>query len=200
MGFSFARAIAIAVLVAGPVWAEERYPSEMDSDYGQEDSASSDLRSGAGPFSLRGGLGFTSDPTSFLFGVEADYEVAPQFSLGGNVQVGLDDDVTIVSPTAFARYRIDMGAMDSSLAAIEPSLGLGVGFTWWDRDLAFGRDDDDVAFLVDIRPGVEYRFTPNFAIGTLFHFNIIPTGLFDDRDYEEQFYFAWEVLTFRVTF
>ena len=195
---SFARVFTIAALIAAPAWAQDRYPS--DSDYGQDDSGGSDPRVGAGPFSLRGGLGFTSDPTSFLFGVEADYEIAPQFSLGGNVQVGLDDDVTIVSPTAFARYRIDLGAMDPGLAAIEPSVGLGVGFTWWDRDLHFDRDDDDVAFLIDIRPGVEYRLSPNFALGTLFHFNVIPTGLFDDKAYEEQFYFAWEVLTFRVTF
>jgi hypothetical protein len=189
--------IAIAALIASPAWAQSRH--SMDSDY-DDDANSSDPRVGAGPFSLRGGLGFTLDPTSFMFAVEGDYEVVPQFSLGANVQTGLDDDVTIVTPTLFARYRIDMGAMDSSLAAVEPSLGLGVGFTYWDRDLQFGREDDDVAFLIDVRPGIEYRFTPNFAIGTLLHFNIMPTGLFDDKDYEEQFYFGWEVLTFRVTF
>ena len=135
-----------------------------------------------------------------MFGVEGDYELSRQFSLGANVQTALDPDVTIVSPTVFARYRVDLGSMDEDLAPLEPSFGLGVGFSWWNRDLVNGREDDQAVFLLDIRPGLEYRLSPSLAIGTLFHFNVMPTGMFDHKAYEDQFYFGWEVLTLRYTF
>jgi hypothetical protein len=202
MGFSFPRVCAIAALIAAPVTAQTRdYPPDMTADYGKGQEASrSNPRSGAGPFSLRTGIGFTSSPTAFMFGVEGDYEVAKQFSLGANVQVGLDDEVTIVSPTAFARYRFDLGQLDEQLAPLEPSVRAGIGFSYWDKDLAFARSDDDTVFLFNLGTGLEYRFSPHFALGTLMHFNIMPTGMFDHKDYEDQFYFAWEVLTLRYTF
>src|SRR5688572_29421934 len=78
--------------------AQTRY--DTDTDYEQPAS-----RNMAGPFSLRAGIGCTSSPTTFLMGFEGDYEVAEQFSLGVHVQLGLDDDDTIVSPVAYGRYR-----------------------------------------------------------------------------------------------
>jgi opacity protein-like surface antigen len=204
MGISLTRVCAMAALIAAPVAAQTRdrdYPSEMTTDYGQEHQASSSKsHSSASPFSVRTGIGFTSSPTTFMFGVEGDYEIAPQFSLGANVQVGLDDHKTIVSPTAFARYRFDLGQLDEQLAPLEPSIRMGVGFTHFDRDVRFGPSIDDTVFLLDIGTGLEYRFNPNLALGTLMHFNVMPTGVFDDSPHEDHFYFGWEVLTLRYTF
>jgi outer membrane protein with beta-barrel domain len=154
----------------------------------------------AGPFSLRTGIGFTSSPTTFLMGFEGDYEVVDQFSLGAHVQLGLSDDYTIVSPVFYGRYRIDLSGINPSLAPIEPSIRAGLGFTYWAKDLNNGHEDDDTQFLMSFGMGVEYRFTPNFAAGTLMHFNIIPTQVFDDRQYDDNFYWGWEVATLRYTF
>jgi Outer membrane protein beta-barrel domain len=200
-GSSFWRSLAIAVLLAAPAGAQSReYPSDLSSDYGQDDSGGGASRDGAGPFSLRGGLGFSAGPTGFLFGLEGDYEVVDQISLGANVQVGVGDDVTIVSPSLFARYRIDLAGIDESLSDVEPSLRLGVGFTHWDRDVPFNRSIDDTVFLLDLGTGLEYRVSPHFAVGTLMHFNVMPTGVFEDRPQQDKFYFAWEVVTFRFQF
>ena len=154
----------------------------------------------AGPFSLRTGIGFTSSPTTFLMGFEGDYEVAEQFSLGAHVQLGLADDDTIVSPVFYGRYRFDLSSFGENFAPIEPSIRGGLGFTYWEKDLNNGREDDDTQFLMSFGVGVEYRLTPNLAAGTLMHFNIIPTDVFDDRQYDDNFYFGWEVATLRYTF
>jgi hypothetical protein len=167
---------------------------ETDDDYGREYN-----RGIAGPFSLRTGLGFTSDPTTFLMGFEGDYEVADQFSLGVHVQLGVEDDL-IVSPVAYGRYRFDLSELDADLAPLEPSIRAGLGFSYWEKDLPAGREDDDLQFLMNFGTGVEYRLNPNLAVGTLVHFNIIPTEMFEDREYDDTFYFGWEVVTLRYTF
>ena len=179
MGNRFTRVLAVALLCAAPAAAQTQPRN---------------------PWSVRGGLGFTASPTAFMFGVETEREVADQFGLGANVQVALSDEETIVSPTLFARYRLDLGSMDEALAPIEPSFRAGIGFTHENKEVAFNHDIDDTVFLMDLGMGVEYRLNPSLAVGTLMHFNIMPTGIFDNTSHEDHFYFAWEVLTLRWSF
>ena len=157
-------------------------------------------RSDTGPLSVHMGLGFTAGPSAFLLGFEADYLVFEQVSLGGLVQLALDDDYTIVSPVAYGRYWVDLGQYDAELDPLVPYLQTGLGFTWWERDLRFGRDDDDTAFLINFGFGAEYRFTPHLALGSQMLFNFIPTEIFDDRAYDDHFYYSWEVLGLRYRF
>jgi hypothetical protein len=174
--------------------------TDTDTDYGRYG-----YRGPAGPFSLRTGIGFTTDPTTFLMGFEGDYEIVDQFSLGAHVQLGVSDDYLIVSPVAYGRYRFDLGQFNEDLAPIEPSIRAGLGFSYWEKDLPSrpfltDDDDDDLQFLINFGTGIEYRLNPNLALGTLMHFNIIPTEMFDDRQYDDTFYWGWEVATIRFTF
>jgi opacity protein-like surface antigen len=169
----------------------------MSTDYGGDASAPA-RRDDAGPFSLRTGLGFTSDPDTFLLGFEADYRiVAEGFSIGALVQLGVDDDTTIVSPVAYGRYTANLGAFTGALDRVDTYLQGGLGFTWWDvdRPARAGGDDDDAEFLINFGFGAEYRLTEHVSAGTHMLFNVIP-----DEIYDERFYFSWEVVTLRYRF
>jgi len=198
LGTGFWLGLVVAAICAGAPAARAQtgdYPSQMNSDLGQE-SASRGSADEAGPFSIRTGLGFTADPDAFLLGFEADYMVAGQFSLGGLVHVGIDDDYTIVSPVAYGRYRVELGEYEAALEPVSPYLQAGLGFTWWDVDRRSPfRDDDDAAFLVNFGFGVEYRFDPHLSLGTQMLFNFMPAEIYD-----ENFYYSWEVLTLRYRF
>jgi hypothetical protein len=183
--------IAVALLSAGATAAR----AQSRSDYDKE-AAGRGYDDEAGPFSIRMGLGFMADPTAFLLGFEGDYRVADQVSLGGLVHLGLDDDLTMVSPVAYGRYRFELGQYDQDLEPVVPYLQAGLGFSWWDVD---DPDDDEVAFLMNFGFGVEYEFDPHLAVGSQMLFNIMPTEL-DVGRREETFYYTWEVVGLRYRF
>ncbi len=186
--------VATLMVNAGPVGAQG-YPDSMRSDYGGE--AGDSRRSDAGPLSLRTGIGFTADPDAFLMGFELDYRIEDGFSLGTQVQVGVDDDLTLVSPVVFGRYTQNLGDFDGGLDRVDLYVQGGLGFTWWDVDRARNRggDDDDAAFLMNFGFGAEYRLTDHVSAGSHMLFNIIPGEIYDER-----FYFSWEVVSLRFRF
>jgi opacity protein-like surface antigen len=191
-GIAGALALAGLVLLAAPATGQG-YPDTTTSDYGggQDSQRGSD-----GPFSLRTGLGFSIDPDTFLMGFEGDYRIITEgFSVGTQVQLGLDDDLTLVSPVFYGRYTVDLGEFNRSLDRVAPYLQGGLGFTWWEIDRRFGGDDDDTEFLLNFGFGVEYRLTEHVSAGTHMLFNLIP-----DKIYGERFYYSWEVATLRYRF
>src|SRR5215813_2299465 len=100
MGFSLTtRVLAIVLVLAGPAAAQSHRTESNDGNGGYRDE---------GTFSLKAGLGFIADPSSFAMGFEGDYRVMEPVSVGLLTEVGLDDDVTIVSPQLFARYWPDL--------------------------------------------------------------------------------------------
>jgi opacity protein-like surface antigen len=197
MGFSLTRVLAITVLLAGSAAAQTDYP---------EDRRTSSEGGGAGyrdegTFSLKPGLGFTASPDTFLLGFEGDYRVAEPFSLGLLTEVGIDSDLTIVSPQLFARYWPDLGELiDPDVSFIEPYLHLGIGFTWWDADVYKGVNDDDTQFLLSPGFGVDFRINEHVAIGTQMLFNVIPGSIHDDTRIDDDFYYSWEVIGVRFRF
>ena len=192
MGFS-TRLLAIAVLLAAPSAAEDRYDdTTADRSGGYRDE---------GTFSLKPGLGFTSGPTSFLLGFEGDYRIAEPVSIGLLTEVGIDDDVTIVSPQLYARWWPDLGEMiDPDVAFIEPYAHLGLGFSWWDADVYKGVDDDDTQFLLSPGFGVDFRINETVSVGTQMLFNVIPGAIHDDNPIDDTFYYSWEVVGVRFRF
>lgn len=185
------RAMLICALVLGMAPAafardDDRYATDV---YAEGDDA--------GRFSIRTGLGFTADPEDFLLGFEGDYAFTDQLSAGVLLELGLDDDRTIVSPVVYGRFRTDLGGIDEALEPVEPYLQLGLGLTHWDVDRpgpASG-STDDTEFLLNPGVGVEYRFTDHVSAGTHMMFNVIPDEIFDER-----FYFSWEIVTLRYRF
>jgi hypothetical protein len=198
MGFSLTRVLAIALLAASPAVAQTNYHTEDT----REDTRSGGGYRDEGTFSLKGGLGFTAGPTSLLLGFEGDYRVLEPVSLGLLTEVGIDDDVTIVSPQLFARYWPDLGEMiDPDIAFIEPYLHLGVGFSWWDADVYKGVNDDDTQFLLSPGFGVDFRINEHLSVGSQMLFNVIPAGILNDHHrIDDQFYYSWEVVGLRLRF
>src|SRR5262245_2516093 len=193
MGFSLTRVLAIAVLLAGPVVAQS-------NDYDDRDGGGAGFRD-EGTFSLKAGLGFTSSPTSLALGFEGEYRGMEPVSVGLLTEVGIDDDVTIVSPQLFARWWPDRGEMiDPDVAFLEPYAHLGIGFSWWDADVYKGVDDDDTQFLLSPGFGLDFRINEHIAVGTQMLFNVIPTGIHDDTPIDDQFYYSWEVVGVRFRF
>ena len=61
----------------------------------------------AKPWSLRGGIGLMDDPDAFLMNFEIERYMRDEVTVGFALQLGVDDDYTVVSPMVFARYVFD---------------------------------------------------------------------------------------------
>jgi opacity protein-like surface antigen len=150
-------------------------------------------------WSLQSGLGFTAGPDTFLMGFEADYRMSDNFSVGASLQLGLDDVVTLVSPTGYVRYSFDLEQMGSgeTWGRLTPFVQGGLGLTYIDLDIPSFLliDDDDIGFLMNFGFGAEYSLSNSMSLGSRMLFNVIPTKVFGDT-----FYFSWEVATLRYRF
>ncbi|MDJ0853230.1 MAG: outer membrane beta-barrel protein [Myxococcota bacterium] len=150
-------------------------------------------------WSLSTGIGFTADPDAFLLGFEGDYRVYRGLSLGAELQLGLDDDFTIVSPTARARYTFDLSGVTRSefFYRLRPYLQTGLGFTYIEADVPDfpGVDDDDTGLLVNFGFGAEYALTRSLSLNSKMLFNFLPGDVFG-----ESFYYSWEVAGLRYRF
>lgn len=173
-------AASLVLCVATPAWG------------GGEDSVGR-------PSSLQSGLGFMADPEAFLVGIEADFLVHDQLSVGPMVQFGLDDDFTVISPTAYARLWFDLPGHGEALRRVRPFIQAGAGFAYIEIDAAnlpgVAVDDDDIGFLTNAGFGADFRLSHSFSIGTKLLFNMIPGEVFG-----ESFYFSWEVAALRYRF
>jgi hypothetical protein len=149
--------------------------------------------------SLEGGIGFTSDPETFLLGFELPFQVAPGVEVGPLLQLGFADNHTIVAPTLNARYVFDLPAWGvweqrPTLRRIHPMVFGGLGFAYIDQDGSSG-DRDGTGFLFDLGFGAEYELTPVVSVGSRMTFNVLP-----DSVAGENFFFSWQVGTVRFRF
>lgn len=148
------------------------------------------------PFSVQTGIGFMADPEAFLLGVEGDFLVTEQLSVGPMVQFGLDDRFTVISPTVYGRYWFEIPGQNEMLQRLRPFLQAGAGFAYIDVDGRWqGRDDDDIGFLTNAGFGADFRLSHSFSLGTKMLFNVMPSDVFG-----ENFYFSWEVAALRFRF
>jgi hypothetical protein len=138
---------------------------------------------------LRGSVGFTLDPDTFLMGLEGDYSLTKELFLGPLVQIGVSDDHVIVAPTANLRYEFALPEKPKELKNLKPFLQVGMGFVYMHKDQKH-HDRDDVGFLINPGFGVDYYLTDKFALGTNMLFNVVPGDVLD-----QHFFFSWQVLT-----
>ena len=194
MGFSLTRVLAIVLLFAVPVVAQS---NDYDDD---RDGGGAGFRD-EGTFSLKAGLGFTSSPTSLLLGFEGDYRVMEPVSVGLLTEVGLDDDVTIVSPQLFARYWPDLGELiDPDVAFLEPYRASRHRLQLVGCRHVQGRRRRRHAVPAGPGFGLDLRINKNLSVGTQMLFNIIPVGIHEDSPIDDQFYYSWEVVGLRLRF
>jgi len=151
--------------------------------------------SGSPPgWSLRGGIGFTADPTSFLLNFEAPYAFDRWVSAGPMLQLGLDDDHTIVAPTLNVSVTIpDLPGEDFD--RLHPYGMIGIGFAYIENDNRGRSGKDDTGFLINFGFGLEFEVSENLFIGSQMMFNFLPV-----KTVGEHFFYSWQVGGVRIAF
>jgi len=193
-GSALARLAAASLLLfalSAPASAQERsWDEEPSWNEPEERSVSSSSDSFV---SLRGGLGFTADPETFLMGLELPFALSDMFSIGPQLRLGVSDDEVYFAPTVQGYVTPRLGG---DLDALRPYGSFGMGIAVLEKDDRVpGRDEEDVDFLLTPGLGVEYMFTEGMFVGSGIQLDIIPGGVAGER-----FVFSWQVLTFRVAF
>lgn len=147
----------------------------------------------AKPWSLRGGIGLLADPDAFLMNFEIERFMRDEVAVGVALQLGVDDDYTVVSPMVFARYVAFLTESSNDVVKkLQPYLQGGVGLTHIDLD-GRGRDTDGTDFLLSLGFGLDYYpLSEPFSVGSRFLVNIIP-----GRVVGERIYLSWEILSLR---
>lgn len=165
-------------------------------------SGTTPLPSPGGKMSLRGAIGFTLDPDTFLMAFEADFSATKEISLGPLLQLGVTDDRTIVAPSLNVQYVFDLSGLNSNdvmtndlAKKLKPFAQGGLGVVYIHKDGRRGNNVDDVGFFLNLGGGIEYYLTEKFAIGNNLLFNILPEDIAG-----EHFFFSWQFVTARYHF
>lgn len=176
----------LAVLLAGPVahaqtdpWAEPA-PSRSESYV-----------------SLRGGVGFTADPTAFMMSLGVPVALNEMFAFSPDFMISVDDDDLIVAPGVDLEVRVvGERTWDSpELRRLTPVFRVGTGLAYIEKDQNRGADEDGTGWVLRAGMGVEYEVTDDVHLGSHVRFNILPVKAADER-----FFFSWDVLSMRFDF
>ena len=142
--------------------------------------------------SVRGGIGFTAGPDSFLMSLEVPFTIMELVSVGPQLRLGVSDDNVYFAPTVQAYITPRLGG---DLDDLRPYASFGMGLAVLEKDdRCCGRDEEDVDFLLTPGFGLEYRFD-QFFVGSNMQLDIIPGGVAGQR-----FIYTWQILTFRAAF
>ncbi len=142
------------------------------------------------------GLGITRDPSADLLAAAADFHLAELWTWGPAVEVGVDDDFTLVAPMVqFKRYfPIDTTKEFASRLLPFPQAGAGVAFLDVDPD-GPNPGADDEGLLLSVGGGVRYMFNDKLGLGTQVQFNYLPGEVLDERTYA-----SWQIAQLVLTF
>ncbi|MBJ20975.1 MAG: hypothetical protein CL933_16330 [Deltaproteobacteria bacterium] len=187
--------VLIAVLLASTSWTG----AVAAQDWGEsEDGWSSNPPpsrgvGGSSPWSLRTGIGFTSDPNDFLLNFELPYSFDQYISVGPMMQIGIEDDRSIVAPTANLTLTIP-NMPGQNFDRFHPFIFSGIGFAVIENDDRAG-DDQSAGFLINAGFGLDYVLSEHLSIGSRMILNFLP-----ERTLDEKFFFSWEVGGIRLSF
>jgi hypothetical protein len=160
--------------------------------HAESDLDASDSDSG---FSLAGGIGFTGSPSTFLMQFDGLYHFDRNLAAGPSLQIGVADNITVVSMSADARYTFQLTDRDDRPSKLEPFLTGGLGFTHYSFDGGAFRDSSDTGFLMMLGFGVGYSVSERLGVESIMRFNIVPTGVLGDK-----FYYSWQLAGIRYRF
>ncbi len=150
------------------------------------------------PIALETGIGFTSDPTTFLLATELPIRIARDWDLGPLVQLGVGDNRLIVAPTLNVRYSFPLSRYVTDESPVwqrlRPLAHAGLGFAYIERDQRFAHDDD-LGFMFNLGLGIHYDWTDRVSFGTRMTFNVMPGQILDDS-----FFFSWQLAQLRYRF
>lgn len=197
---SAARFVATSILLLGlsaaPVQAQDSEPAWDDEPTWSAESEQKEpakRQSSDSWISVRGGLGFTADPNTFLMSIDVPFTITELFAAGPQLRLGVSDDEVYLAATVQGYVTPRIGG---DLDVIRPYGSLGLGIAFLDKDgRRRGRDDEDVDFLLTPGFGVEYAFDDAMFVGTGVQLDVIPGGVAGER-----FVFSWQVVTFRAAF
>lgn len=210
-----AAALVAALFLAGPAiaqdWGSEDYdtqhedqgweradpqpPAEdpYDRGYDRPAAGSGYVPSSRPGWSARVGVGFTADPESLHLNFELPYSFDRWVSAGPSVQVGLDDDNTIVAPTLDVNVRLaELSSL--GLERVRPYGIVGMGLAILDQDKRPG-DNTDAGFLLNVGMGIEYEVSEHLFLGSQMKFNILPF-----QTLGQKFFYSWQVGGVRLAF
>lgn len=184
--------VAIAAGLSSPIAVHAQ-------DWGSEDDGSWSTPARSQPvatlsgWSLRGGIGFTEGPDSLLLGFELPYAFDQWVSAGPMLQVGIDNENTIVAPSANVTITI-ADLPGKALDRIVPFVSVGLGFA------VIGDDDRQnantgVGFLIPVGFGLEYPISDRLSLGSHMTLNFLP-----EETLNQDFWFSWQVGTIRIAF
>jgi len=151
------------------------------------------LADDAGPSKWTGrlGLGFTSNPDTFLLGATGDRQMSEKVSIGPLILFGGNDKNTIFVGAFQARRMFDIRNEGDKLADIKPFLQGGAGVAYIDKPNRSG----DTGFALSVGGGFDIPLDETSWFGSNILFNIMPGKVAD-----EGMMFSWQVLTFTFTF
>ncbi|MGH0036499.1 MAG: hypothetical protein ACQGVK_15845 [Myxococcota bacterium] len=147
--------------------------------------------------SVRGGFGFTADPSAFMMSLGVPVAVNANLAFSPDFMLAIDDDELIVAPGIDVEFRI-LGerTWDSpELRKLTPVLRVGTGLAYIEKEQNRGADEDGTGWLLRAGMGVEYEVTEDVHLGSHIRFNILPVKAADER-----FFFSWDILSMRFDF
>jgi hypothetical protein len=150
-----------------------------------------------GYVSVRGGFGFTADPSGFLMSLGVPVTLNDFLAVSPDFMISVDDDDLIVAPGVDLEFRISGKRTwdNPDLKKLTPVFRLGTGLAYIEKDQHRGADEDGTGWLLRAGMGVEYEVTQDVHLGSHMRFNILPVKAADER-----FFFSWEILSMRFDF
>lgn len=138
------------------------------------------------------GVGFTDSPETFLVSGDAEFYQSDRVSIGPSLQLGVDDNVTIVAPSFHARLVFPLEHQGDS-ALVMPFLQAGAGLAFIHKDKR--GNNDDFGFMLQAGGGLEVRLDENYALSSTLLVNIMPSEVNN-----EGAYVSWQILQLSFVF
>ncbi|MFQ5505689.1 MAG: hypothetical protein ACE5F1_12965 [Planctomycetota bacterium] len=147
-----------------------------------------------GTWVAKGGVGFTSGPSTFLTGLAVDRQQSENLSLGGLLQIGVSNDDLIVAPSVTVKRSFDLRE-GGDLGSLSPYVLGGVGFAVIEKERPGLPDREDTGLLVQTGFGAEIPLEEGVSVGTGMLFNLLPRRVAGER-----FFFSWQLVTLSFRF